>query len=79
MIFWPARSVASSVRARRNNRLGSRSTGKAPKLLKLSRSNVYHLPRPVSEADLLLMRRIEALHLKFPFAVARMLRDMLKR
>jgi putative transposase len=35
-------------------------------LLDLSRSNVYYLPRPVSDADLLLMRRIDELHLKFP-------------
>ena len=47
-------------------------------LLDLSRSNVYYLPRPVSEADLVLMRRIDELHLNFPFAGARMLRDMLK-
>lgn len=47
-------------------------------LLDLSRSNVYYLPRPVSDADLLLMRRIDELHLNFPFAGARMLRDMLK-
>ena len=47
-------------------------------LLDLSRSNVYYLPRPVSDADLVLMRRINELHLNFPFAGARMLRDMLK-
>jgi putative transposase len=47
-------------------------------LLELSRSNVYYLPRPVSEADLRLMRRIDELHLSFLFAGARMLRDMLK-
>ena len=47
-------------------------------LLDLSRSNVYYLPRPVSDADLVLMRRIDELHLNFPFAGARMLRDMLK-
>jgi putative transposase len=47
-------------------------------LLDLSRSNVYYLPRPVSDADLLLMRRIDELHLNFPFAGVRMLRDMLK-
>jgi putative transposase len=47
-------------------------------LLDLSRSNVYYLPRPVPEADLMLMRRIDELHLNFPFAGARMLRDMLK-
>ena len=47
-------------------------------LLDLSRSNVYYLPRPVSDADLVLMRRIDELHLNFPFAGARMLRDMLR-
>ena len=47
--------------------------------LKLSRSSVYYLPRPVSQADLALMRRMDELHLEFPFAGARMLRDMLRR
>jgi putative transposase len=47
-------------------------------LLEISRSNVYYLPRPVSPPDLVLMRRIDELHLSFPFAGARMLRDMLK-
>jgi putative transposase len=47
-------------------------------LLDVSRSNVYYLPRPVSAADLAIMRRIDELHLNFPFAGARMLRDMLK-
>lgn len=47
-------------------------------LLDISRSNVYYLPRPMSAADLALMRRIDELHLNFPFAGARMLRDMLK-
>jgi putative transposase len=47
-------------------------------LLEISHSNLYYLPRPVSQADLVLMRRIDELHLNFPFAGARMLRDMLK-
>ena len=47
-------------------------------LLELSRSNVYYLPRPVPEADRVLMRRIDELHLNFPFAGSRMLRDILK-
>jgi putative transposase len=47
-------------------------------LLELSRSNVYYLPRPVPAVDLVLMRRIDELHLNFPFAGSRMLRDMLK-
>ena len=36
-------------------------------LLGMSRGSVYYLPRPVSEADLALMRRIDALHLDHPF------------
>jgi putative transposase len=31
--------------------------------LKISRGNVYYRPRPVSAADLALMRRIDELHL----------------
>jgi putative transposase len=48
-------------------------------LLEVSRASVYYLPRPVSEADLALMRRIDALHLEHPFMGARMLRDALRR
>ena len=49
------------------------------RLLELSRSTVYYVPRPVSPADLALMRRIDELHLDYPFAGSRMLRDLLKR
>jgi len=44
-------------------------------LVGIPRSSVYSLPAPVSEADLALMRRIDALHLEHPYAGARMLRD----
>jgi putative transposase len=54
------------------------SISRQAELLNLSRSNVYYLPRPMPAADLMLMRRIDELHLNFPFAGARMLRDMLK-
>ena len=47
------------------------------KVLEISRSSVYYRPRPVSDADLMLMRKIDELHLDFPFAGSRMLRDML--
>jgi putative transposase len=47
-------------------------------LLKLSRSGLYYEPRPVSPADLAVMRRIDALHLDHPFAGSRMLRDLLR-
>jgi putative transposase len=48
------------------------------RLLQLSRSSVYYLPRPVSASDLAIMRRIDELHLDFPFAGSRMLRDFLR-
>ena len=48
-------------------------------LLELSRASVYYLPRPTSDSDLALMRRIDALHLEHPFMGARMLRDSLRR
>jgi putative transposase len=47
-------------------------------VLELSRSSVYYKPEPISAADLALMRRIDELHLDFPFAGARMLRDLLR-
>jgi len=46
-------------------------------LLEISRSTVYYEPRPVSAEDLQLMRRIDELHLNYPFAGSRMLRDLL--
>jgi len=48
-------------------------------LLEISRAAVYYVPRPVSEADLALMRRIDQLHLEYPFAGARTLRDLLRQ
>ena len=47
------------------------------KALKLSRGSVYYLPRRVPAADLAIMRRMDELHLEFPFAGSRMLRDLL--
>jgi putative transposase len=47
-------------------------------LLWLSRSNLYYEPRPVPAAELAIMRRIDALHLDYPFAGSRMLRDLLR-
>jgi putative transposase len=49
------------------------------KVLRLSRSTVYYRPRPVSAEDLALMRRVDELHLDYPFAGARMLRLLLRR
>jgi putative transposase len=47
------------------------------KALNISRGSVYYLPRPVSAADLAIMRRLDRLHLEFPFAGSRMLRGLL--
>jgi putative transposase len=46
--------------------------------LGISRGAVYYVPRPDSAWDLALMRAIDALHLDFPFAGARMLRRLLR-
>jgi putative transposase len=47
-------------------------------LLEIARSSVYYVPQPVSAADLALMRQIDELHLQYPFAGSRMLRDILR-
>ena len=48
------------------------------RVLKLSRSSLYYRPCPVSEADLSIMRRLDELHLGYPFAGSRMLRELLR-
>jgi hypothetical protein len=53
------------------------SITKQAEVLKISRGSVYYLPRPVSSADLAIMRRLDQLHLEFPFAGSRMLRGLL--
>jgi putative transposase len=53
------------------------SLTKQAKALRISRSSVYYLPRPVSATDLEIMRLLDRLHLDFPFAGARMLRGLL--
>ena len=58
----------------RNHRL---ALTKQAALLGISRGSVYYEPAPVSAADLALMRRLDELHLEFPFAGSRMLRGLL--
>jgi putative transposase len=48
-------------------------------LLDLSRSSVYYTPRPLSDRDLGLMRRIDELHLQLPFYGSRKLTRELQR
>ena len=52
--------------------------GRQAELLGLSRSSLYYEPRPVPPDELAIMRRIDALHLDYPFAGSRMLRDLLR-
>jgi putative transposase len=48
-------------------------------LLDLNRSGVYYTPRPISDQDLRLMRRIDEPHLEHPFYGARRLAKQLER
>lgn len=50
---------------------------KQAEVLNISRGSVYYLPRPVPERDLAIMRRLDALHMDYPFAGARMLCGLL--
>ena len=47
------------------------------RLLGVARSTVYREPLPISASDLAMMRRIDELHLDYPFAGSRMIRAML--
>jgi putative transposase len=53
------------------------SLARQAEILNISRGTIYYMPQPVSTADLVLMRRMDELHLEFPFAGSRMLRDLL--
>lgn len=58
----------------RNHKL---SLSRQARILGLSRGSVYYLPRATPAADLALMRRIDELHLDYPFAGSRMLQGLL--
>ncbi len=55
------------------------SISRQAQLAGISRGSVYYVPKSVSQADLVLMRRLDALHSEHPFMGARMLRDQLNR
>ena len=55
------------------------SISRQARLLGMSRGSVYYQRRPASVADLVLMRRIDALHLDYPFAGSRMLLGLLRQ
>jgi putative transposase len=48
-------------------------------ILGLNRTGVYYTPRPVSEEDLRIMRRLDELHLEHPFYGARRFAKQLER
>lgn len=47
-------------------------------LLELSRSSIYYREAPVSDRDLVLMRQIDEIHLKYPFYGSRRIRNELE-
>lgn len=48
-------------------------------LLRISRGSLYYEPRSTSDADLRLMRRINELHMEYPFAGSRMMKGLLRQ
>ena len=50
---------------------------KQAEILKISRGSVFYVPRPVYSAELEIMQPLDRLHLEYPFAGSRMLRDLL--
>ena len=74
-----ARQSWSAERKAMIDREHALPVAKQAKALGISRGSVYDLPRPVLAADLATMRRMDELHLEFPFAGSRMLRDLLNR
>lgn len=48
-------------------------------LLGISWGSLYYEPRPTSEDDLKLMRRIDELHMEYPFAGSRMMKGLLRQ
>ena len=55
------------------------SVTRQAKVLGMSRSTAYYSPKGPSEVDIAWMALIDRLHLDYPFAGARMLRDLLRQ
>ncbi len=55
------------------------SLSRQAELLGISRDSLYYDPRPVCEDDLKLMRRIDELHMEYPFAGSRMMMGLLRQ
>jgi putative transposase len=54
------------------------SLSRQSEILHLSRSSLYYEAKPISTHDLELMRRIDEIHLKYPFMGSRSIRDQLQ-
>lgn len=67
---------ATGRRELANDRKHRLSVKRQAALLGISQGSVCCLPREAPEADLALMWRIDELHLDYPFAGSRMLRDL---
>ncbi len=61
------------------NRTHKLSLTRQAALLGISRGSLYYSPRPVSDADLKLIRRIVELHMDYPFAGSRMMKGLLRQ
>ena len=61
------------------NRDHKLSLARQADLLGISRGSLYYEPRPTNEDELKLMRRIDALHMEYPFAGSRMMKGLLRQ
>ncbi|PTM94938.1 putative transposase [Rhodovulum imhoffii] len=61
------------------NRDHKLSLARQAELLGISRGSLYYDPRPACEDDLKLMRRIDDLHMEYPFAGSRMMKGLLRQ
>nr|WP_245416679.1 IS3 family transposase [Pseudochrobactrum asaccharolyticum] len=77
-LFRCARQGGIAGRKKMIDRAHKLSVARQARLLGFSRSSVYYSPRSVSDSDLALMRRIDELHLDYPFAGSRMLQGLLR-
>ncbi|MGJ8752446.1 MULTISPECIES: IS3 family transposase [pseudomallei group] len=74
-----ARQSRTAERKAMIDRTHALPVSRQTRLVGIARSSAYYRAQPVSEADQLLMRRIDELHMEFPFAGARMLARLLRR
>ncbi|WP_420483148.1 IS3 family transposase [Burkholderia cepacia] len=74
-----AHQVGIAERKAMIDRTHALSVSQQARLVGIARSSAYYRPRPMSEVDRMLMRRIDELHMEFPFAGARMLARLLRR